>query len=145
MVGEWPPWLKGKLDTIWLNRLTDPDGTPKVKVHGFGLTNIQLLFRYPWYSVDSTSWLQNGFDGCCLLRNPETSELRKYFFDEQSWSKQKSPHYRELGPYGQRIIDQCLETYGVTAEQLARHYSFRDVVNAAVYQSLEDLGTDHLL
>ena len=31
------------------------------------------------------------------------------------------------------------------AEQLARHYSFRDVVNAAVYQNLEDLGADRFV
>jgi len=100
MVTEPFSWLQWRLDTVWSAHLTNPDGTPKVKVHGFGLTNIQLLFRYPWYSVDSTSWLKDGVNGCCLLRNPETSELRKYFFDEQSLSKRKSPHYRELGPYG---------------------------------------------
>ena len=103
MVGERTPWLKGKLDTVWTNHLTDLDGLPKVKVHGFGLTNRELLFRYPWYSVDSASWLKDGINGSCLLRNPETSELRKYFFDEQSWSKQKSPHYRGLGVHGDEL------------------------------------------
>lgn len=27
-----------------------------LKVHGFGLTNIKMLKRYPWYSVDSSSF-----------------------------------------------------------------------------------------
>jgi hypothetical protein len=27
------------------------------KVHGFGMTGFEVLKRYPWYSVDSTSWL----------------------------------------------------------------------------------------
>lgn len=27
-----------------------------VKVHGFGITAIPLLMRFPWYSVDSTAW-----------------------------------------------------------------------------------------
>lgn len=30
-----------------------------LKVHGFGLTNIKMLKRYPWYSVDSSSF-QSG-------------------------------------------------------------------------------------
>ena len=29
---------------------------PHLKVHGFGLTNIELMKRYPWYSVDSSSF-----------------------------------------------------------------------------------------
>lgn len=27
-----------------------------IRVHGFGLTNIDLMARYPWYSVDSSSY-----------------------------------------------------------------------------------------
>jgi len=29
----------------------------KVKVHGFGMTGVETLKKYPFYSVDSTSWL----------------------------------------------------------------------------------------
>tara|TARA_Y100000593_G_scaffold13994_3_gene26186 strand:+ start:12843 stop:13661 length:819 start_codon:yes stop_codon:yes gene_type:complete len=28
----------------------------KIKIHGFGVTAIKILLRYPFYSVDSTSW-----------------------------------------------------------------------------------------
>ena len=27
------------------------------RVHGFGMTGMEILQRYPWYSVDSTGWL----------------------------------------------------------------------------------------
>lgn len=30
------------------------------KVHGFGITSQELLLRYPFYSVDSTTWLGGG-------------------------------------------------------------------------------------
>lgn len=29
---------------------------PNLRVHGFGLTNIELMKRYPWYSIDSSSY-----------------------------------------------------------------------------------------
>ncbi len=29
----------------------------KVRLHGLGITGEPMLMRYPWYSVDSTSWL----------------------------------------------------------------------------------------
>ena len=30
------------------------------KVHGLGFTNLKLLYKYPFYSVDSTSWKSGG-------------------------------------------------------------------------------------
>lgn len=33
-------------------------GVPQVKFHGFGITNWKLLVRYPWWSVDSTTWVK---------------------------------------------------------------------------------------
>lgn len=50
----------------WLDRafsvITDSKGCPLVKTHGFGITNISLLWRYPWFTVDSTTWsLAAGF------------------------------------------------------------------------------------
>lgn len=45
------------LDRIWGGYLTDKSGYPIIKVHGFGITTLTIVSRYPWYSVDSTSWL----------------------------------------------------------------------------------------
>jgi hypothetical protein len=41
--------------TAWLDKAfkRTPAG---VKVHGFGMTTWPLLLRFPWYSVDSSSW-----------------------------------------------------------------------------------------
>jgi hypothetical protein len=55
------------LDNLFSNYLTDKEGLPKVKVHGFGLTSFSLMFRYPWYSVDSTSWVVTGRLGSIFI------------------------------------------------------------------------------
>src|SRR5690606_16328259 len=52
------PQLFHWLDRIWDKYLTDGSGRPRIKVHGFGLTSVPLMERYPWYSVDSSSWVQ---------------------------------------------------------------------------------------
>ncbi len=52
--------LKPVLDRIWKNILTDGQGMPIVKVHGLACTAYQLLIRYPWYSVDSATWIKLG-------------------------------------------------------------------------------------
>lgn len=42
--------------------LTTDDGVPLIKTHGFGIGNMALLRRFPFYSVDSTTWvLTTGF------------------------------------------------------------------------------------
>jgi hypothetical protein len=33
---------------------------PQLKVHGFGCTSPIIMIKYPWFSVDSTSWITGG-------------------------------------------------------------------------------------
>ena len=51
---------RGMDPAIWLDkvftRLTTANGAPIVKTHGFGVSSHALLRRYPWTSVDSTTW-----------------------------------------------------------------------------------------
>jgi hypothetical protein len=51
------PWL----DTCFSEYICDKEtGLPKIKAHGFAVTSLSLMLRYPWYSVDSTSWVVTG-------------------------------------------------------------------------------------
>lgn len=47
----------------------DDKGYPKVKWHGFAVTSLRLMFRYPWYSVDSVA-------GDSLLLVKEAGRIR---------------------------------------------------------------------
>jgi hypothetical protein len=40
-------------DRVWQYILKH---NPKLRVHGFGVTNFEVMARYPWYSVDSSSY-----------------------------------------------------------------------------------------
>jgi hypothetical protein len=42
-------WLISVWEHIYRKR-------PDIKVHGFGMTNFDLILKYPWYSCDSSSW-----------------------------------------------------------------------------------------
>lgn len=65
----------------WLNKcfqiLIPKIREGKLKVHGFGLTNHKILMKYPFYSVDSTSWLSGEAYGSMAKWNPETRELKQ--------------------------------------------------------------------
>ncbi len=146
MVPESTSWLMDRLDGLWGDHLTNADGTPRVKIHGFGLTVFSLMFRYPWYSVDSTSWLMTGVYGACVL--PTSEGIKRVFFSNESPQARKLNgwHYHALtlvkGDPRRRIVDETLEKYGVTAEQCGETYQYRDMVNAAVYQDLEIMGVN---
>lgn len=45
--------LRNHMDRLWNYVLKRK---PNIKVHGFGMTNFEFMKRYPWYSVDSSSF-----------------------------------------------------------------------------------------
>lgn len=54
------------LDKCW-HLLVDKDGKPTNKVHGFGLAAPKLIFRYPWYSIDTSSYMDYGQYGMIIM------------------------------------------------------------------------------
>ena len=44
-----------------------PDKLPVVRTHGFAMTSWKLLMRYPWWSVDSASWIKIAAYGRILV------------------------------------------------------------------------------
>ena len=45
-----------QLDHLWETHLLDRNRKPRRRIHGLGLTSAPLVAKYPWFSVDSTSW-----------------------------------------------------------------------------------------
>jgi len=58
------------LDSVWQRYFLDDKSMPKVRVHGLGLASFRLMERYPWYSIDSTSWLRHASVGALLIPKP---------------------------------------------------------------------------
>lgn len=91
--------LSSWLDKIFGEYLCDADGMPKVKVHGFGLTSLRLMLRYPWFSVDSTSWVVTGRMGSVYVPKMRNG---KYIYGEDSWKivvSTRSPSKKEAGKH----------------------------------------------
>lgn len=87
------------LDDLFSKYLTDKNGIPIVKVHGFGLTSLRLMLRYPWFSVDSTSWVVTGRMGSIYIPKYRCGE---WIYDEDSWKiavSNRSPNTKEAGQH----------------------------------------------
>lgn len=48
---------------------------PNVKVHAFGITVPRILERFPFYSADSTTWLQSAINGSILTEDLQMIQI----------------------------------------------------------------------
>jgi hypothetical protein len=85
------------LDRCFSKYICDEDGFPKIKVHGFGLTSVKMMLRYPWYSVDSTSWILTGRMGSIYIPFWKKGQ---WIYDENTLKiavSNQSPTMKEAG------------------------------------------------
>jgi hypothetical protein len=107
------------LDSLFNEHLTDADGYPIVKIHGFGLTSLRLMIRYPWYSVDSTSWVMTGRMGSIYVPKRTRGEWSyheeavKIAVSSRSPSrKEANQHISTLSPKRKEVILDYLKEKG---------------------------------
>jgi len=128
------PQLRVWLDRIWSRYLTDAKGRPKIKVHGFGLTTMSLMERYPWFSVDSSSWVQIGNVGNVLL--PEWGIVAV---------SPNSPKAKEAGRHADTVtslengaIRAAVEKRGFDYDRIRKEYVSRWLFNCMAYREVQD-------
>lgn len=136
--------LKPWLDKIW-RKLVDKDGYAKFKVHGFGLTSVELMKRYPWYSVDSTSWVMTGRFGSVMCN---IGSINKVCFSDKKIQKDAygsyfegsidRSHYTQMNSRDQENIKKYFADRGFTIEELATDYKKRDEANIKYFLELEE-------
>lgn len=117
------------LDRIWEKYLTDSNGNIRVKVHGFGLTSIPLMERYPWHSCDSSSWVQATAFGSIVI--PEHGPIA---VSEKSPSRHiKGQHVCNLTTIEREYIISIIEEAGFSYERLSTSYHSRAAFNLRAY------------
>ena len=135
MVPEAKPWLAKWLDTLWQYHLTDEAGEPIVKVHGFGMTILDFMVAYPWYSVDSSSWTYGGRFSCGLIKYPNGKYVWTYFGQRHSSRKKiNGKNYWSMDPTTASFVKAYVESMGYDVD------SFEDtkklnLFNASVFDS----------
>lgn len=123
------------LDRIWHEYLVGADRRPVVRVHGFGLTRLQLLYRYPWYSVDSTSWQQAGSAGRLILPVGKTVAVS----DVSPTRKQAGQHVDNVSTMERDVIWQFVTSRGFDPARMQRTYLARWCYNLNSLSEINDL------
>ena len=130
------PQLQLWLDEIWDKYLTDSAGRPRLRVHGFGMTSLPLMKRYPWYSVDSSSWVQIANFGNILM--PRNNAILSVSSDSPTL-KEKGKNFFNLPKLQQDKIREEIEAAGFTVERLSEHFVCRWVWNMHAFRVVNDM------
>jgi len=129
MVGSSSVQLMKWLDRIWDKYLVDGSGRPRLKVHGFGITSIPIMEAYPWYSCDSSSWVQTAAFGG--IQTPQWGPIN---VSEKSPQRHDiNQHATTLSQIEQDVIFKHLEEMGFTYERLSQVYESRAAYNLWSY------------
>jgi len=100
------------------------------KTHAFGVTSPYLCYRYPWYSVDSSSFAIQAALGSCNVPG-----VGVVVFSEQGADK---PNYFKNLPQAQRdTVEQICAKYGFTPRSL-NHYLNRTRMNIINFIEMEN-------
>lgn len=120
------------LDRIWNRYLLDGAGRPKLKVHAFGVTTISLMERYPWWSVDSSSWIQAASFGSIY-----TVEHGPIAVSALSPSRHEANrHLSTLPEVVRQHVEQQLAEEGFNYARLSTVYQSRAAFNMLGYMKL---------
>ncbi len=123
------------LDRMWEGWMLDGSGRPKLKVHAFGMTSPNLMKRYPWYSVDSSSWIQAAAFGSIF-----TSEYGPLAVSQDSPAKHTDGrHLTTLTEVEREYVEAMLARKGFNLERLSTVYESRACYNTLGYMELNKL------
>ena len=129
------------MDTVF-DHITTPQGAPMIKTHGFAVTSFPMLYRYPWYSADSTSWIMHAVYGHIVLpaiRNDMTFDYsispQVVTISERDVSRKVDlKHFNHYGDVSQQFIREYVQQCGTTIEQCKNSYDARARVNIRTFQ-----------
>lgn len=135
---------------VWLDRvfnfICDADGYPKIKTHAFGVTSPDLIARYPWYTIDSTTWLAAG-SRFGLVRTPSFGR------DGNSWDwsrglrtvriSKEAPvvpgHYNTLSAQEKATVLQWVHECGFTLHDVQDSRMARNECNARAFKMVAEM------
>ena len=130
------PQLYHWLDRIWEKHLTDGAGRPKVRVHGFGLTTMKLVERYPWFSVDSSSWVQTARTGGMMMY-PDARSLQ--VSSQSPMRKVEGQHIDSMPAVQREALEQRFRELGVDTQRMRDTYLSRWAYNIWIFGKLGEL------
>lgn len=104
-----------------------------VKVHGLGITALALMFIFPFYSVDSATWVKVAAYGKMIFIDPNRNVIGQIHVSERDSSMKGS--YNTLPASVQKTIRNQVEGYGFDFHKVRTELSERCTYNAFLFSN----------
>jgi len=131
------------LDSCW-KKLIDRKGKPIRKIHGFGITQLPITTRYPWYSVDSSTWGMMSIYGRVLVPPVGQSYTEPiyggiYVSKYSPTQRKKYAHYKSLSSQERKVVDNYFASIGMDIELIINEEAaeLKTIANVKYFLGLE--------
>ncbi len=117
---------------MYYNRVFNLGAKHNVRFHGLAVTG-DYMFMYPWYSVDSTSWLKLAAYGKILLYEPNRKKWKDVHLSDRFAEKVGKDSFMHMGDYSLRGFRDMIEAKGFDLDKLRSSMYERAIFNAYVF------------
>ena len=137
------------LDDLWGNVILDSKGKPRTRIHGFAITRLSPLWRYPWHSIDSSAWVKQSGAGALPVYSPEyfiskqLDKIRLYYVTERTQFRHREhQHIDNALPRDRKELIHQIRTAGFSLKRLRKSHLARACYHLAYYQWVETFFTE---
>ena len=126
------------LDKIFSEYLCDDKGYPKVKVHGFGIASLDAMLRYPWHSIDTTTWGYASRMGEIMVPKMregdwDYTEIPSRVAMTETTTKKKN-NFANLPPLRKKQVTQYCIDKGWSVKKVGKDIVARGAINIQFFQ-----------
>ena len=111
-------------------KIIQQSSNANVKVHAFGMTNLEILENYPFESADSTTWLMAAINGELCTKYGRICVSQQV--------QHKPSHYNKLPQLVQQQINEQCVLYGTSIEQCMEDQESRQLYNINYFKDWAD-------
>jgi hypothetical protein len=129
---------------LWLDRvfdfLSDGKGGCRNKTHGFGVSSLILMERYPWFSCDSSTWSMGRRTGTIKMFLPGNKSLHgvSIAMSDKVGAGSNKIHYDLLDDEIKKIVIGYCEENEIDLEGMRTSHEARDKANILFFLKEED-------
>ena len=138
------------LDNLWKRIILDKYGIPKTRMHGFAVTRLLPLWRYPWASIDSTAWVKQAAAGGIPIANikniisEQRHKLRLFYVTEKtSFNFKENFHIDNMSKKDRMLMLAQIKEAGFSLKRLRTNHIARVCYHVQYYCKMEKFFTEY--
>lgn len=108
-----------------------------LEFHGLAATNMKTIVKFPWKSVDSSSWTQSAAYGMVIMPDAVRNSFTNIHVSNKRLKSETGTIYRLLPRKARIEIAGILKDHGFDIKKMENDTSEREVWNAYVFSNLD--------